>query len=200
MGHGPPPGAKKNAFCLPGFSLRSTVVTRKTHIQIHDEFGFPTETPRRQVRRHGAVVVAILACGLAAVNVVSAFQNLESSGLQVVLIFTAITLGIFAACSPLLRSSRSALGLAWTSLVVVAVQFLMMYSIFKPAPIRPAATTASPQPLYDSPDSGAKIIDVLEKAKILSEMEAAHLRKGREEKQTLRYGPPPTNPLTPYPK
>ena len=200
MGHGPPPVAKKTPFCLPGFSLRSNVVTRKTHIPIHDEFGFPAETPRRQIRRRSAVVIAILACGLAAVNVVSALQNLGSSGLQVVLIFTAITLGIFAACAPSLRSSRSALGLAWTSLVVVAGQFLLMYSIFKPAPLRPAATTASPQPLYDSPDSGAKIIDLLEKTEILSETEAAHLRKGREEKQTLKFAPPPSNPLTPYPK
>ena len=173
-------------------------MTRKTHIPIHDEFGFPAETPRRQLRRRGAVVVAILACGLAAVNVVFACRNLESSGLQILLSFTAIVLGIFAACSPWLRSSRSALGLAWTSLVVVAVQFLMMSSLFKPARLRPAATTTSPQPLYDSPDGGAKIIDVLEKAEILSETEAAHLRKGREEKGALRYGPPP-NAFAPDP-
>ncbi len=173
-------------------------MTRKTHIPIHDEFGFPAETPRRQIRRRSTVVVSILACGLAAVNVNSTLQNLESSVLQVLLIFTAIILGIFAACSPSLRSSRSALGLAWTSLVVVAAQCLMMYSIFKPAPFRPIATTASPQPLYDSPDSGAKIIDLLEKIEFLSESEAAHIRKGREEKEALRYGPPPANPLAPY--
>lgn len=164
---------------------------------IHDEFGFPTDSPRRKFRRNRSVAIAAMAIMVAALDVWCLIQNLGNSVFQPLLITVAVVFAVIAGGALGLRSSRNAITVAAISLAIVTGLCVMIYTVFEFSPRRPEAAIVAKDKESAPGETGTEIIDTLEKTGVLSESEAARLRKGREEKQALRWGPPPTNPVAP---